>query len=123
MPAPAMTIKVQAGARLMERIQEAGRYLELTPGDFIEQAIESELARIEAARQREHSTLERLQHTVLGSSGQSVSVHHEAETPEMTTCQLCLRAIPHAERVEGPLLCPECHALAKGKPARGGAAE
>lgn len=118
MAAPFMTIKIRAGHRLMERIQAAGRGLDLTPAQFVEHAIESELARQENSAQVEGRTLAALQQNVL-DAGQAVSVHHEAETGEHATCQLCLKVIPDTPGVEGPLLCTECYNLAQGAPVPG----
>lgn len=112
MPTPVVTIRVRAGHRLMERVQECARHLEITPSSFIEYAIESELSRQESDRAHEHRTLDALQRNVM-ASGQSVSLHHDDEGPDHDTCQLCLRPMPRGAGVDGPLLCDDCHALTR----------
>lgn len=112
MTAPVVTIKVRAGHILMERIQKVSRYLDITPGNFIEHAIEAELSRQEAHLQAEGTTLDTLRRDVLGR-GQTVTIHGEAEPSGEATCQLCLKPIPAVPGVEGPLLCEDCLALAK----------
>ena len=114
MPAPAVTIRVKAGHRLMERIQEACRRLDVSPGNFIEFAIENELSRQETASAQENQTLSELQQRLL-NEGQLVTIHKdEMDDQHEDVCALCLREIPATSHVEGPLLCDSCHALAKG---------
>ena len=112
MPAPAVTIRVKAGPRLMERIRAASTRLDMSPGNFIELAIESELSRQEDASDREHITLAQLQNRLL-ARGQTVTLEGPGED-DQDACQLCLRPVPAPVQVEGPLLCDSCHALAKG---------
>lgn len=113
MTAPAMTIKIRAGHRLMERIQEASRGLDIAPADFIEFAIENELSRQESQHELEEAALAKLRQEVL-AAGQAVSIHSDDESDETETCQLCLRVMPRSTAVEGPLLCEDCLRLAKG---------
>jgi hypothetical protein len=114
MPAPSTTIKIQAGHKLMERIQAVSGYLDVTPANFIEYALEAELSRQESHARLEHAALEELRGSVL-AVGQSVSIHDDAEHAEHDICQLCLRVmVPRGQGVEGPLLCEECYQIAKG---------
>ena len=113
MPVPMVTIRLQVGQHLVERIQEMSRYLDVTPANFIEYAIQSELGHQEQQRRQEHLTLDQLRQRVL-EAGQGVSIHLDEESDEHTTCQLCLRVIPRGRGVEGPTLCDACYALAKG---------
>jgi len=113
MPVPTVTIRIQAGRQLMERIQEVSRHLDVTPANFIEYAIESELSRQETDRQLEHVALDQLRQRVL-DAGQGASIHLDEETGEHATCALCLRVIPRGRGVDGPMLCDACYTLAKG---------
>lgn len=114
MPAPAVTIRVKAGHRLMERIQEASRRLDVSPGNFIEFAIENELSRQESELAHENQTLSALQQRLL-NEGQLVTIHKDEMVEEHEeVCALCLRPVTGESGVEGPLLCDSCHALAKG---------
>ena len=113
MPAPTVTIRIKAGPQLMARIREAGQRLDITPGNFIELAIESELSRQEDDHAHERHTLTHLQRRLL-SEGQSVTLELQDDDSDDDACQLCLRPVPARSQVEGPLLCDSCHALAKG---------
>jgi hypothetical protein len=113
MPTPVVTIKVQAGARLMERIQAVAEYLDVRPANFVEFAIENELSRQESQHALEQAALVQLREEVL-ASGQAVTIHNDDEPGDHDTCQLCLRTMPRSTGVEGPLLCDDCHRLAKG---------
>lgn len=121
MAATLVTIRIQLGRPLLERIEEAGAQLDVSPAGFMQFAIENELARQEADRMEERAALEALHAGVL-AGGQSLSIHHDAEPSGLATCQLCLREIAHAARVEGPLLCDRCYALAQGDRAPAGRA-
>jgi hypothetical protein len=113
MATPRVTIRIQVERGMMERIQELSHHLDLLPSDFIEQAIVSELGRQESQRRAESATLDALQRNVL-AQGQSVTIHADEESADTATCQLCLRVMPRGSRVDGPLLCDACYALAKG---------
>ena len=112
MAAPFVTIKVRSGRKLMDRIEATCRYLDVTPANFIEYAIEGELRRQEKNQLKEDITLEEIRHNILGV-GQSLSLVEE-EGGEVTNCQLCLKEIPGRDDVEGPVLCEDCHSLARG---------
>ena len=112
MAAPFVTIKVRTGRKLMDRIEAACRYLDVTPANFIEYAIEGEVGRQEKNQLKENITLEEIRSNILGV-GQSLTIIEE-EGAEVTNCQLCLKEIPWRDDVEGPILCEDCHSLAKG---------
>lgn len=112
MAAPFVTIKVRSGRKLMDRIEAACRYLDVTPANFIEYAIEGELRRQEKNQLKEDITLEEIRHNILGV-GQSLSLVEE-EGGEVINCQLCLKEISWRDDVEGPVLCEDCHSLARG---------
>lgn len=119
MPAPRVTLRLQIARDLMQRIQGLSHELDLLPSDLIEQAIMAELERHEAQHRREQAHLDALQHSVL-AGGQSVHIATDAEPDEHAFCQLCLRAIARPQRVDGPLLCDACYALAQGQGAPAG---
>jgi hypothetical protein len=113
MAATLVTIRIRLSRPLLARIEAAAAQLDASPAGFMQYASENELARQEAARLEEQAALEQLRESVL-ASGQSLSIHPDAEPAGEAACQLCLREIPHATRVEGPLLCDACYALAQG---------
>lgn len=119
MSAPRVTVRLRVARELMDRIQEASHDLDVLPSDLIERAVIAELNRHAATRRREQTTLEALQRSVL-AGGQSIRIETEAENPERAVCPLCLREIPRPRRVDGPLLCDACYALAQGERSPGG---
>lgn len=111
MAVPLITIKVKAGAQLMNRIRKVCQDLEVKPANFIEYAIESELQRCENEALREDITLEEIRKGIL-AQGQSIEIHIGEE--DFSACELCLTPIETPRKVEGPLLCDDCLELAKG---------
>ncbi len=111
-----VTIKVKAGIALMKRIHEVCSYLEVTPANFIEYAIQNELQAQEAHRIKEDIALEELRSRVL-ASGQSMEAPAEEAQENAPVCELCLAPVEKPRRkIQGPLLCDNCLDLAKGPP-------
>ncbi len=114
MPAPSYTIKVKVGSALMERIENACGYLEVSPARFLQFAIENELHRQEVNRIKEEIALEEIRQNILGA-GQTISFGiEEDEEAGSAHCQLCLKRVARRHHVDGPLLCDECYRVAKG---------
>lgn len=111
MTAAMVTIKVKAGQALMKRIEQASQYLDVTPANFVEYAIERQLEEQEFHRIKEDITLEELRSNIL-HTGQTLALVFEDE--EVSHCQICMKELPGSPAVEGPVLCRDCHSLAKG---------
>ena len=113
MAEPMVTIRIRFPQAELDRIEAEGRRLDLSPAGFVQYAIENELARLEAAHLEEQAALDALGAAVL-SGGQAARIVTDVEPGSMANCQLCLREIPQAAPVEGPLLCDACYTLAQG---------
>ena len=113
MAAPVFTIKVKAGRNLMERIQEICKYLEVSPANFIEYAIDNELHSQEVHKVQDDIAIEEIRQNILGS-GQVLTFAPEEEDADYDVCELCMKHFPKGKEVEGPLLCDQCLSLAKG---------
>ena len=109
-----VTIKVKAGFALMTRIREVCSYLDVTPANFIEYAIQNELHAQENHRIKEDIALEEIRKGVL-ASGQSMEAGGDDEGEALSVCELCLSPVEKPlKEVQGPLLCDNCMALARG---------
>lgn len=111
-----VSIRVRADERLYERIQAVCEQLGVQPADFVESAIERELRRREVQLLQEEIAMEEIRRNVL-STGQSLemSTDEEAADDDLRTCPLCLNRVRMpAHEVQGPYLCEDCLALARG---------
>lgn len=111
-----VSIRVRADDRLYDRIQAVCEQLGVQPADFVEAAIERELRRREVQLLQEEIAMEEISRNVL-STGQSLelSTEEEAADADTRTCPLCLKRVSvPAQEVQGPYLCEDCLALARG---------
>lgn len=113
MPEAKVTIKVRVGQGLLQRLRAVSRAVDADPGEFIATAIEDALRLQEAVQRREAATFDTLEERLL-AEGQSMSFHVSGEPDDEAECELCMRPVLRGTRVEGPLLCDDCYALAKG---------
>jgi hypothetical protein len=112
-----LAMKIHLRGSLAERVGSVCGQLELTPEGFTEYALEQELTRQEINRIKDEITIQEIDRHILGQ-GQSLNVpsaEEDAALPRLSTCEMCMREFESPpNRVEGPLLCGDCLAMARG---------
>lgn len=106
------TMKIHTTAHMLERVRDAADYAGVSVADFVHSALERALREQEVRYLKAEVTMEELRRNVLNRP-QSVAV--PMDEAEEAVCQLCLKPfVPAEPPPEGPLLCEDCLALAKG---------
>lgn len=103
---------------MAQRLNSISEYLQIPAEGFATYAIEQEINRQEINRLKDEITIQEINNNILGK-GQSITIHMVDENKELnrqiSTCQMCLAEFDRPlDRVEGPLFCDDCLALAKG---------
>lgn len=108
------TIKIRVGRNLLDRIGNVANYLNTTPEEFIQTALQNEIQTHEEQLAKENVVLKEINET-LANNPQSILVTMD-DDESAPVCQLCLKSVPGKPiQVDGPTLCPTCYNLAKGK--------
>ena len=97
----------------LERLRALSDILGLEIKEIMTRALEKELQRMESEIS-EDGRLSKVKDSIL-SQPQSLSLSGEEFQGSEETCQLCLRPLPDAGLVDGPLLCPSCLQLAQSE--------
>jgi len=112
-----LAVKIHLRGSLAERVGNICAQLELTPAGFAEYALEQEVTRQEIYKIRDEITIQEIDRHILGK-GQTLNIplaEEDRALPRLATCQMCMHEFESPPgRVEGPLLCEDCLAMARG---------
>ena len=112
-----LAVKIHLRGSLAERVRIVCGQLDLTPEGFAEYALEQEVTRQEICKIKDEITIQEIDRHILGQ-GQTLNIplaEEDAALPRLATCQMCMHEFESPQsRVEGPLLCGDCLAMARG---------